>query len=73
MDISINFVEEFPSSEGHRVVMVVVDRLSKYAYFIPLYHPYIALKVARVFVEDIFKLHGLPQNIVSDKDLMFTS
>lgn len=74
--ISIDFVEGLPSSEGYMVVMVVVvvvDKLSKYAHFIQLHHPYIALKVARVFTEHIFKLHGLPQTIVSNRDLVFTS
>ena len=72
-DISLDFIDGLPSSEGYTVVMVVVDRLSKYAHFMPLHHPYTALKVARVFMENVFKLHGLPQTIVSDRDPIFTS
>jgi len=52
---------------------VVVDRLRKYAHFIPLNHPYTANSVAKLFVDHIFKLHGLPNSIVSDRDPMFTS
>lgn len=69
----MDFVKGLPSSEGYTVVMVVVDRLSKYAHFIPLHHHYITLKVARVCMENIFKLHGLPQTIVSERDIVFTS
>jgi hypothetical protein len=53
--------------------MVVVDRLSKYAHFIPISHPYTASKIAQVFLANIFKLHGLPNSIVTDRDPTFTS
>jgi hypothetical protein len=50
-----------------------VDRLSKYAHFIALSHPYIAVTVARVFVSQIFKLLGMPSSIVSHRNPIFTS
>ena len=53
--------------------MEVVDRLTKYVHFIPLSHPYTAIKMASLFLAHIFKLHGLPTSIVSDRDLVFTS
>ena len=55
------------------MVFVVVDRFTKYVHFIPLAHPYTAAKVAQLFMQFVFKLHGLPSTIVSDKDLVFTS
>ncbi|WVZ71004.1 hypothetical protein U9M48_019631 [Paspalum notatum var. saurae] len=55
------------------VILSVVDRFSKYCYFIPLAHPYTAESVAPPFFTDIVRLHGIPQSIVSDRDPVFTS
>lgn len=52
---------------------MVVDKFSKYAHFVALSHPFTALKVAMLYMDNIFKLHGLPQVIVSDRDRIFTS
>jgi hypothetical protein len=61
-----------PKFEGNTVIMVVVDRLTKYAHFFSLYHPFKASIVATTFMETIQKLHGVPKIIVSDKDPSFT-
>lgn len=53
--------------------MVVVDDLSKYAHFVPLSHPFIALIVAKAFVSNIVWLHSIPTSIVSDRDKIFMS
>jgi len=53
-DISLDFIEGLPNSEGYSVIMVVVDRLSKYAHFIPISHSYTASKIAQVFLANIF-------------------
>jgi len=52
---------------------VVVDKLSKYAYFLALSHPFSASMVAQFYFEHIFKLHGLPKTIVFDRDKIFLS
>lgn len=72
-DISMDFIEGLPNSSRKTVIFVVVDRLSKYAHFMPLAHSYTATIVAQVFLDNIFKLHGMPQSIVSDRDPIFTS
>jgi transposase InsO family protein len=51
----------------------VVDRFTKMAHFIPLKEPATAENLAKVFVREIWRLHGLPSDIVSDRDSRFTS
>jgi hypothetical protein len=63
-DISMDFVEGLPPSQGHSVI---------HGHFASLSHPYTATKVAQLFIQTVFKLHGIPQSIVSDRDPTFTS
>ena len=72
-DISLDFVKALPQVQGKSVILMVVDRFSKYCHFIPLAHPYSAESVAQAFFADIVRLHGVPQSIVSDRDPVFTS
>jgi hypothetical protein len=67
-DLSMDFVDGLPKSEGYTVILVILDRLTKFAHFLPLKHPYTAATVAQVFLDNILKLHGIPQSIVSDRD-----
>ncbi|KAL0398581.1 UNVERIFIED_CONTAM: Transposon Ty3-G Gag-Pol polyprotein [Sesamum radiatum] len=71
--ISMDFIEGLPNSEGKDSILVVVDRLTKYSHFLALKHPYTAASVAKIFFDNIYKLHGLPVSIVTDRDKLFTS
>jgi len=72
-DRGLDFVEALPRVEGKFVILMVVDRFSKYCHFIPLVHPYWAESVAQAFFTDIVCLHGVPQSLVPDRDPIFTS
>ena len=69
----MNFVDGLPKSHGKTTIFLVVDRLMKYGHFIPISHPYIAPQIARVYFDNIFKLHGMLESIVYDQDPTFTS
>ena len=72
-DISMDFIEGLPKSGWKTVILVVVDRLSKYSHFCALIHPYTASSVAHIFMDQIFRLHGIPSSILSNRDATFTS
>jgi hypothetical protein len=69
--ILMDFVEGLPTSDRANAIMVVVDRYSKFAHFIALHHPFTASTVARLFLDNVFRLHGMPVSI--DRDRVFTS
>jgi hypothetical protein len=72
-DISMDFITGLPKLGSKSAIMVVVDRLSKYAHFFSLPHPFTASMVAQIFMDQVFKLHGMLHSIVSNRDPTFTS
>eukprot|EP00253_Pinus_taeda_P011385 PITA_11385 len=70
----MDFITGLPKSKrSNDSIMVVVDKLSKSAHFIPVQSTYRAAQIANIFMQNIFKLHGLPKVIISDHDVKFTS
>ncbi|XP_019266920.1 PREDICTED: uncharacterized protein LOC109244312 [Nicotiana attenuata] len=65
--ISMDFIDGLPKSKGKTTILVMVDRLTKYGHFIAISHPYTATSVAQVFLDHVYKLHGMPENIISDR------
>jgi hypothetical protein len=72
-DITMDFMEGFPKVSDKSMILAIVDKFSKMAHFLTLGHPYSALTVAKVFFNQIIRLHGLLMSIISDQDPMFTS
>ncbi|TYK07870.1 retrotransposon protein, putative, unclassified [Cucumis melo var. makuwa] len=70
-DWTMDFIEGLPKAGVVNVIMVVVDRLSKYAYFITLKHSFSAKQVAAVFIDKIVRRHGIPKSIITDRDKIF--
>lgn len=69
----MDFIEGLPKSKGKDVILVVVCRLTKTIHFLPLAHLFSSPTVAHFFMDKVFKLHGVPQVIVSYIDKAFTS
>ena len=73
IDISMDFIEVLPKSGDKTIILVVVDQLSKYSQFCALSHPYTTSSVTQIFMDHVFRLHGIPFSIVSDHGANFTS
>lgn len=71
--ISIDFVTGLPQSAGNNTILTVVDRFSKAVHFIPLTGLPSAKDTAKIMIQHVFKLHGLPSEVVSDRGPQFTS
>ena len=71
--ISMDFIVGLPmTSRRHDSIFVVVDTLTKSAHFIPVKTTYKAPEIARVFIDEIVRLHGVPRKIISDRGAVFT-
>ncbi|KAH8144283.1 uncharacterized protein LAJ45_11743 [Morchella importuna] len=71
--LSMDHVTGLPESQGSNAILVVVDRLTKMAHYIPTRDTADAPELARLFLQHIWKAHGLPKDIVSDRGTTFTS
>lgn len=71
--VTMDFIDGLPQSNRFNCILVVVDKFTRYAHFLPLSHPFTVAKVAHSYLDNVYKLHGLPAAIISDRDPVFTS
>ncbi|GKG49957.1 putative reverse transcriptase domain-containing protein, partial [Tanacetum coccineum] len=72
--ITIDFITKLPrSSSGHDAIWLIVDRLTKSAYFLAIREGYKIERLARLNIDEIVARHGVPVSIISDHDGRFTS
>ena len=71
--LSMDFITDLPTSEGYDAILVVIDRLTKMSHFIPCRKNLKARQFANLFIKEIFRLHGLPKDIITDRGSIFTS
>lgn len=69
----MDFVEGLPTLGSANAILVVADKFSKFAHFVPLRHPFTAESVAKLFLDHVYRLHGLPLSIITDRDRIFAS
>lgn len=69
--ISMDFITGLPQVQERDCIYVVVDRLTKFSHFFAIPSKFSATQVAKLFFRDVFRLHGLPKTIVSDRDSRF--
>jgi hypothetical protein len=72
--INMDFITGLPrTNKQHDSIMVVVDKLTKAAHFVPVKTTQTTNNIAEIFMKEIARLHGIPRTIVSDIDTKFTS
>jgi len=71
--LTVDFITKLPVVAGKDVILVVYDRLSKMTHFVATTEETSAEELARLFQDNIWKLHGLPESVVSDKEPQFAA
>jgi len=73
MHILADFITKLPIAQGYNLILVVVDRLTKMVHFIPTTEKTLAEGLARLFRDNVWKLHGLPKSIILDRGPQFAA
>jgi hypothetical protein len=71
--ISLDFITDLPFSKGFDAILTVVDRYTKMAHFLPCTKSISGQETANLILREIFKLHGFPDDIISDRGPQFVS
>ena len=71
--MSMDYIAELPKSEDYDAIYVCVDRFTKMAHFIPTHTTVTAEQTAQLFYRHVWKHHGLPTDIVSDRGPQFVA
>ncbi|KAJ0576059.1 putative nucleotidyltransferase, Ribonuclease H [Helianthus annuus] len=72
--ITMDFVTRLPKTrKGNDTIWVIVDRLTKFTHFLPMKETFSMERLAKLYVDEVVSLHGVPLSIVSDRDSRFTS
>jgi len=71
--IFMDFIEKLLSSSGFDIILVIVDRLTKQAIFIPVHDIITSADLARLFVLHVFSKHGVPSHVTSNRGSEFVS
>jgi hypothetical protein len=73
MSVSMDYIVELPRSNGYNTILLCVDRLTKMAHFCPTTTNVTAEESAKLYIKHVFKYHGLPNDIITDRGPQFTS
>jgi len=71
--ISMDFITKLPLAQGYDSILVVCDRMTKMAYFVPTTEKTLVEGIARLFWNNVWKLHGLPESIITNRGAQFTA
>jgi len=69
--ISADFITKLPLAQGYNTILVVCDRFSKMVHFIVTIEKTLAIGLARLFRDHVWKLHGFLESIISDRGVQF--
>ena len=71
--LTVDFITKLPVVAGKDMILVVCDRLSKMTYFVTTMEETSVEELARLFQNNVWKLHGLPESVVSDRGPQFVA
>jgi len=67
----VDFITKLPLAQRYNTILVVCDRFSKMAHFIAITEKTLVEGLTKLFQDHVWKLHGLPENIILDREIQF--